>query len=130
MAKKEETNVRRIPVKPGAGAEPVRPGDEAPQGQRLSYEQLMQLAAQTNAENQRLRQTCSQMKMQLERFQMQDYYQRLEWLWKVITLPDNTHVFTPEFVQAKVEEFIDLMTPINPEEENKQPGKEQPQQGE
>lgn len=129
MAKKEETNVRRIPVKPG-GAEPVRPGDEAPQGQRLSYEQLMQLAAQTNAENQRLRQTCSQMKMQLERFQMQDYYQRLEWLWKVITLDNNAGVFTPEFVKAKVEEFIDLMTPINPEEENKQPGKEQPQQGE
>ena len=130
MAKKEETNVRRIPVKPGAGAEPVRPGEGTPQGQRLSYEQLMQLAAQTNAENQRLRQTCSQMKMQLERYQMQDYYQRLEWLWKVITLPDNIHVFTPEFVGAKVDEFIDLMTPINPEEENKQPGKEQPQQGE
>ena len=130
MAKKEETNVHRIPVKPGAGAEPVRPGEGAPQGQRLSYEQLMQLAAQTNAENQRLRQTCSQMKMQLERYQMQDYYQRLEWLWKVITLPDNIHVFTPEFVGAKVDEFIDLMTPINPEEENKQPGKEQPQQGE
>lgn len=130
MAKKEETKVHKIPVRPGAGAEPVRPGEGAPQGQRLSYEQLMQLAAQTNAENQRLRQTCSQMKMQLERFQMQDYYQRLEWLWKVITLDDNTHVFTPEFVQAKVEEFIDLMTPINPEEENKQPGQEQPQQGE
>ena len=130
MAKEEKTNVHKIPVRPGVGAEPVRPGEGAPQGQRLSYEQLMQLAAQTNAENQRLRQTCSQMKMQLERFQMQDYYQRLEWLWKVITLEDNTSVFTPEFVQAKVEEFIDLMTPINPEEENKQPGQEQPQQGE
>lgn len=130
MAKEEKTNVRKIPVRPGVGAEPVRPGDGAPQGQRLSYEQLMQLAAQTNAENQRLRQTCSQMKMQLERFQMQDYYQRLEWLWKVITLENNTGVFTPEFVQAKVDEFIDLMTPINPEEENKQSGQEQPQQGE
>lgn len=130
MAKKEETNVRRIPVKPGAGAEPVRPGEGAPQGQRLSYEQLMQLAAQTNAENQRLRQTCSQMKMQLERYQMQDYYQRLEWLWKVITLEGNTDMFGSEFVRAKVDEFVDLMTPINPEEENKQPGKEQPQQGE
>lgn len=130
MAKKEETNVRRIPVKPGAGAEPVRPGEGAPQGQRLSYEQLMQLAAQTNAENQRLRQTCSQMKMQLERYQMQDYYQRLEWLWKVITLQDGVAMFGDEFVKAKVAEFVDLMTPINPEEENKQPGKEQPQQGE
>lgn len=130
MAKKEETNVRRIPVKPGVGAEPTRPGEGAPQGQRLSYEQLMQLAAQTNAENQRLRQTCSQMKMQLERYQMQDYYQRLEWLWKVITLEGNTDMFGSEFVRAKVDEFVDLMTPINPEEENKQPGKEQPQQGE
>ena len=130
MAKKEETNVHRIPVKPGAGAEPVRPGEGAPQGQRLSYEQLMQLAAQTNAENQRLRQTCSQMKMQLERFQMQDYYQRLEWLWKVITLEGGVDMFGDEFVKAKVAEFVDLMTPLNPEEENKLPGKQQPQQGE
>ena len=130
MAKKEETKVHKIPVRPGVGAEPVRPGEGAPQGQRLSYEQLMQLAAQTNAENQRLRQTCSQMKMQLERFQMQDYYQRLEWLWKVITLEGGVDMFGDEFVKAKVAEFVDLMTPLNPEEENKQPGKEQPQQGE
>lgn len=84
------------------------------QGKKLTYEELVQLAQQANLENQKLRQLVAQLRGELSNYQMQDYYQRLSWLWQVIVL--DKPVFPEDFVKAKIEEFIDLMTPVQHEE--------------
>lgn len=89
---------------------------EPKKGEKLTYEQLMQLAAQSNAENQRLRGELTRLNQQLQYYQMQDYYKRLEWLWTVIQSKD---LLPADFVAKKTEEFIELLTPVEVEQPEK-----------
>lgn len=87
---------------------------EKKESNKLTYEQLMQLASQQNTELNRLRQTANQLKMQIDAYQMQDFYKRLEWLWTVISC-DNPGLFPQDFIDAKRDEFMEMMTPAEPE---------------
>lgn len=124
MAKEENKNANkgnlRIPT-PMENAEQKH--NEAPTGKEMTRDQLMQMASQYAADNKQLRAMIKQaevqlnmLRKQLEQYQMQDYYQRLEWLWKV--MHDKDGMFPEDFVKAKVEEFIEMMTPIQPENQD------------
>ena len=121
MAKEENKNENkkdlRIP-RPNNNAESQH--NEMPKGNEMTRDQLMQMASQYAADNKQLRAMIKQaevqlnmLRKQLEQYQMQDYYQRLEWLWKV--MHDKDGIFPKDFVEAKVEEFIEMMTPMQPE---------------
>lgn len=50
---------------------------------------------------------------ELQKLQVQDFYIRLDWLWKIITV--DTPFITDDFRQKKAEEFMMFMTPVEEE---------------
>lgn len=112
MAKEELKNLK------GLGGNPKEKQEE-PKNQRLTYDQLAQMAQQLSVENQKLRQMVTGMKQQIESYQMQDFYQRLEWLWRVITYRE-LNLFEPEFIAARIKEFEMMMTPLETPKDNKE----------
>lgn len=84
---------------------------------KLTYDELMGLAAKMDREIIELRKKLGESQVQLAAYQMEDYWKRLDWLWKVITLDYASSVFGDEFYQQKVDEFVKLMTPVEEKEQ-------------
>lgn len=76
---------------------------------KLTYEQLNEIANQLMQENMKLKQKCQEL-------YMVDTIKRLELLFKVT---ESTYPFNAEFRTACANEIIELMTPVQ-EEENKE----------
>lgn len=84
----------------------------SPQGRQLSYEQVMQVAAQTRQEYQKLYKTAQEMQKRLDAYATSDFYTRLDWLWKIITETTSRGIFGAKFYDECVQNFIEMMTPV------------------
>lgn len=82
-----------------------------PEQKKLSYEELEKIASQCYAENEHLKKTVSELNRRLQGYETSDFYARLDWLWRVITLEGSEEVFGEEFFDKTVDEFKVLMTP-------------------
>lgn len=91
--------------------------------QKLTYEQLEQLASQyynqcksLNSALEDCERKLNEAIDQLEIFRKNEFWMRIEWLWKVITLDGSTEVFSVEFIDRVVKEFETRMYPPKNEE--------------
>lgn len=73
---------------------------KAPQPEKMSYEQLENVAHQLSEQNR-------QMYQQLQQQNMSNMFRRLDYLFKVI---ENSPAFPADFIDKCVAEIIDVMT--------------------
>ena len=84
---------------------------KAPNSEKLSYEQLENVAHQLSEQNR-------QLYAKLQEIQVSNMFKRLDYLFKVV---ENTGVFSIDFHTKCVEEIESLMTiPEEPQEEKKE----------
>lgn len=83
--------------------------EENKEKKKLNYEQLNEIANQLMQENIKLKQKCQEL-------YMADTIKRLELLFKVI---ESIYPFNAEFRNTCANEIVELMTPVQ-EEENKE----------
>lgn len=84
---------------------------KAPNSEKLSYEQLENVAHQLSEQNR-------QLYAKLQEMQVDNMFKRLDYLFKVV---ENTGVFSIDFHTRCVEEIESLMTiPEEPQEEKKE----------
>lgn len=84
---------------------------KAPNSEKLSYEQLENVAHQLSEQNR-------QLYAKLQEMQVSNMFKRLDYLFKVV---ENTGVFSIDFHTKCVEEIESLMTiPEEPQEEKKE----------
>jgi len=73
---------------------------EVNQPEKMSYEQLENIAHQLSEQNR-------QLYMQLQNAQMTNVFKRLDYLFKVV---ENSSMFSTEFTNKCITEIVDLMT--------------------
>lgn len=84
---------------------------KVPNSEKLSYEQLENVAHQLSEQNR-------QLYAKLQELQVDNMFKRLDYLFKVV---ENTGVFSIDFHTRCVEEIESLMTiPEEPQEEKKE----------
>ena len=87
--------------------QPVTKETERPE--KMSYEQLEQVAHQ-------LSEQARQLYSQLQKSNMTNMFKRLDYLFKVV---ENGHMFKQDFLEKCIAEIEELMTVPEVEEENK-----------
>lgn len=85
----------------------LKPEVEAARPEKMSYEQLENIAHQ-------LSEQAKQLYARLQEANMTNMFKRLDYLFKVV---ENAHAFSEEFVAKCVTEIEDLMTVPETEEE-------------
>lgn len=93
----------------------VTKGEELEQKQKYSYEELEKIAINCSRENVDLKRALQEADTLIKKYENSDFFARIEWLWRIITLEGSHEVFGEEFYDERVKEFITLMTP--PKEE-------------
>jgi hypothetical protein len=93
--------------------------DFKPKEETPNVETLMTQLNNLNAQNKMLKDRLNQAIEQIQFLSQNEFHKKLEWLWKVITLENSVAIFSPDFYDTCVAEFIDMMTPQVPEEEAK-----------
>lgn len=88
--------------------QPVTKETERPE--KMSYEQLEQVAHQ-------LSEQARQLYSQLQKSNMTNMFKRLDYLFKVV---ENGHIFKQDFFEKCIAEIEELMTVPEVEEENKE----------
>ena len=84
-----------------------------------NVETLMTQLNNLNTQNKMLKDRLNQDIEQIQFLSQNEFHKKLEWLWKVITLEGSADIFSPDFYDTCVAEFMDMMTPQVPEEEAK-----------
>lgn len=92
--------------------------------QKLTYEQLEQLAAQYYSQNKAFaeklkeaEQNLSEVVSQLEAYQKNEYWMRIDLLWRILTLEGNEELFSRDFVEQVSKEFTLRVFPPAQKEE-------------
>lgn len=85
----------------------TKPTPEAARPEKMSYEQLENIAHQLSDQ-------AKQLYAKLQEANMVNMFKRLDYLFKVV---ENAHAFNEEFVAKCVDEIEDLMTVPEAEEE-------------
>lgn len=88
--------------------QPVTKETERPE--KMSYEQLEQVAHQ-------LSEQARQLYSQLQKSNMTNMFKRLDYLFKVV---ENGHIFKQDFLEKCIAEVEELMTVPEVEEDNKE----------
>ena len=88
--------------------QPVTKETERPE--KMSYEQLEQIAHQ-------LSEQARQLYSQLQKSNMTNMFKRLDYLFKVV---ENGHMFKQDFLEKCIAEIEELMTVPEVEEDNKE----------
>ena len=88
--------------------QPVTKETERPE--KMSYEQLQQVAHQ-------LSEQARQLYSQLQKSNMTNMFKRLDYLFKVV---ENGHMFKQDFLEKCIAEIEELMTVPEVEEDNKE----------
>ena len=83
---------------------------ETEQSQKMSYEQLEQVAHQ-------LSEQARQLYSQLQKSNLTNMFKRLDYLFKVV---ENGHMFKQDFLERCVSEIEDIMTVPEESENNKE----------
>ena len=80
--------------------------------EKLTYEQLEQLAGQYYNQNKAFAQRidelsakCKELIDQLEAYQKNEYWTRIDLLWRILTLEGNEELFSKTFVDEVSKEF-------------------------
>jgi len=94
---------KKVKVELPDGSAPVETQEE-----KISYEQLYQIATSLNKTNQELQ-------MRLNEVSLGNFFTRLEFLFKVVKFADK---FPDDFVKSTVDEIVESMT-IPPQEREK-----------
>lgn len=105
----------------------VKGGKDTPEVRKLSYEelenashQLSEQSRQLYMQNQKLNQALQELNQALQESNLANFYERLKWLWTVIT--STTPYISEEFKHKCGAEFELLMT--QPEQEPEEEVKE------
>lgn len=85
----------------------MKPTPEATRPEKMSYEQLENIAHQ-------LSEQAKQLYARLQEANMTNMFKRLDYLFKVV---ENAHAFSEEFVAKCVSEIEDMIVIPEPEEE-------------
>lgn len=83
---------------------------ETPAQEKMSYEQLNNIAHQLSEQNR-------QLYMKLQEANMSNMFKRMDYLFKVLEVPE---MFTPEFVDKCAKEIESLMTLPEVKEDEKE----------
>ena len=91
---------------------------------KLTYEQLEQLTSQyynqakaLNAALEEAEKKLTEATNQIEMYQKNEFWIRLDWLWRILTLEGSNELFTNEFIDKVSEEFMLRMYPPKPKTE-------------
>lgn len=98
----------------------VKGGKTAPEVRKLSYEELENTAHQLSEQSRQLYMQNQKLNQALQESNLANFYERLKWLWTVIT--STTPYISEEFKQKCGAEFEVLMT--QPEQEPEEEVKE------
>ena len=86
--------------------------------EKLTYEQLEQLTAQYYNQGKALKQALEETQnklneaiSQIEMYQKNEYWMRIDLLWKILTLEGNEEVFSRDFVEQVSKEFASRVFP-------------------
>ena len=91
----------------------VQMGNNTQQEKKLNYEQLQEVAAKISAERDAIVGRYKELVSKYQELLQNNYFVRLEWLWRVI---DKRDYFDETFVSKCMAEFKESMMP-EPEEE-------------
>ena len=86
----------------------VEGGKATPEMRKLSYEELENTAHQLSDQSRQLYIQNQKLSQALQEANLGNFYQRLEWLWKVINSPNQ--ILTEKFKYECSKEFESLMT--------------------
>ena len=98
----------------------VKGGKDTPEVRKLSYEELENTAHQLSEQSRQLYMQNQKLSKALQETNLANFYERLKWLWTVIT--STTPYISEEFKQKCGAEFEVLMT--QPEQESEEEVKE------
>ena len=98
----------------------VKGGKATPEVRKLSYEELENTAHQLSEQSRQLYMQNQKLNQALQESNLTNFYERLKWLWTVIT--STTPYISEEFKQKCGAEFEVLMT--QPEQEPEEEVKE------
>lgn len=90
---------------------------ESTETSKLSYKELERAAQNISAQYQNLRTKYSELTIKYQELVQNNYFIRLDWLYKVI----HSDRFPKPFIDSCIEEFITMMTP---EQENSEENKD------
>lgn len=90
---------------------------ETPTVKKLSYEELENTAHQLSEQSRKLYMQNQKLNQALQEANLQNFYERLNWLWKVIT--SDTPYITEYFKQDCGNEFQTLMAQPEQDSEEK-----------
>lgn len=91
----------------------VQMGNTTQQEKKLSYEELQETASQLSAQNQQIVAKFKELYAKHQELLQNNYFVRLEWLWRVI---DKRDYFDESFVSKCMAEFKEIMMPTVEEE--------------
>lgn len=90
---------------------PVKESDQNTATKKAPEEEMAKSMMLLQAENSELKRRLNQAHEQLMAYAQSDFYQRLEWLWRIITLAGAGDEFGNEFYDRVVAEFKELVFP-------------------
>ena len=111
---------RKIKMEEKNNMKVVKDGKAAPEVRKLSYEELENTAHQLSEQSRQLYMQNQKLNQALQEANLANFYERLKWLWTVIT--STTPYISEEFKQKCGAEFEVLMT--QPEQEPEEEVKE------
>jgi predicted metalloendopeptidase len=111
---------RKIKMEEKNNMKVVKGGKAAPEVRKLSYEELENTAHQLSEQSRQLYMQNQKLNQALQEANLTNFYERLKWLWTVIT--STTPYISEEFKQKCGAEFEVLMT--QPEQEPEEEVKE------
>ena len=87
-------------------ANKLKKQEEGSNAQKMSYEQLQQVAHQLSEQTRQLYE-------QLQKANLTNMFKRLDYLFKVV---ENAHMFSEDFVKQCTEEIVDTITLPDPKD--------------
>lgn len=111
---------RKIKMEEKNNMKVVKGGKDTPEVRKLSYEELENTAHQLSEQSRQLYMQNQKLNQALQESDLANFYERLKWLWTVIT--STTPYISEEFKQKCGAEFEVLMT--QPEQEPEEEVKE------
>lgn len=89
---------------------------DTPVQETPNVETLMQEISNLNTQNAMLKSKLNQAVEEIKFLSQGEFHKKLDWLWKVITLEGAAEVFSANFYDHCVKEFVEMMTPEEPAE--------------
>ena len=96
----------------------MKPTPEATRPEKMSYEQLENIAHQMSEQSRNLYNQNQQLAQKLKEAELSNFFKKLEWLWLVIN--SNSSYISEDFKVKCGNEFMESLTPPEESEESKE----------